>query len=214
MDYLSVKLAMRESDEDRDLLVFFEMIKKSADRLIRLVNNVLEYERTELGSFEMNFREVNLKEVFQEVVAGFRPLAGEKNVGIRLHAMDVAATADEDRMKQVLTNFLSNALNFSPPSSQIVISLACRDEYVHASVEDQGDGIPEQERDLIFRRFYTKDTRGGTGLGLAICKGIIEAHGGEVGVKSADGGGSRFWFRIPKARKEEKTCEQTAACNR
>ena len=96
-------------------------------------------------------------------------------------------------------------LNFSPPSSQIVISLACRDEYVHASVEDQGDGIPEQERDLIFRRFYTKDTRGGTGLGLAICKGHRRGpHGGEVGVENADKGGSRFWFRIPESEEGRK----------
>jgi signal transduction histidine kinase len=214
MDYLSVKLSMRESEEDQDLLVFFEMIKKNADRLIRIVNSVLEYERIELGAIEMNFREVNLKEVFQEVIAGFRPLADEKGVGLRLHAMDVAATVDDDRMKQVLTNLLSNALHFSPEGSSISVSLTCRDEYVHASVEDRGSGIPEQDRDLIFRQFYTKDTSGGTGLGLAICKGIIEAHNGEIGVEDGSTGGSLFWFRIPKARAEKVVNEKTTACDR
>ncbi len=214
MDYLSVKLSMRETNEDRDLLVFFEMIKKNADRLIRLVNGVLEYERIELGAVEMDFREVNLKESFQEVIAGIRPLAEEQGVGLRLHAMDVTAMADDDRLKQVLTNLLSNALHFSPKGSQISVTLTCRDEFVQASVEDRGSGVPEQDRNLIFQQFYTKDTSGGTGLGLAICKGIIEAHGGEIGVAEAEGGGSRFWFRIPKSGTGNGDHEKTAACDR
>ncbi len=214
MDYLSVKLSQREFEEDRDLLVFFEMIKKNADRLIRLVNNILDYERIELGTVEMNFREVNLKEVFQEVITGFKPLAGEKNLSIRLHAMDVTTIVDEDRMKQVLTNLLSNALNFGPPSSQITVSLTCRDESVYAAVEDRGAGIAPDEREAIFRQFYTKDTQGGTGLGLSICKGIIESHGGAIGVEDGEDGGSRFWFRIPRTRERGADREDTAACDR
>lgn len=214
MDYLSVKLAMREFDEDRDLFIFFEMIKKNADRLIRLVNNLLDYERIELGSLEMDFRDVNLKEVFQEVIMGFKPLAEEKNVSIRLHAMDVSAIVDEDRMKQVLTNLLSNALNFSPSCSQIAVSLTCRDEDVCAAVEDRGIGIAPDERDAIFKQFYTRDTRGGTGLGLPICKGIIESHGGAIGVENGEDGGSRFWFRIPRTREGRTGRENTAACDR
>ncbi len=210
MDYLSVKLSMQEPGSD--LLVFFEMIKKNADRLIRLVTNVLDYERIELGKFEMNFQEVNLKESFQEVIAAFIPLAEEKGVGIRLKAMDVTATVDQDRIKQVLTNLLSNALNFSVPSTKILITLECRDENVHAVVEDTGSGIPESEREKLFQQFYTKDVKNGTGLGLAICKGIIEAHDGSIGVENGESGGSRFWFTIPKNRKDVQPHEQETAC--
>ena len=211
MDYLSVKLSMREPDDDQDLIVFFEMIKKNAERLMRLVNNVIDYERIELGKLEMNFQEVNLKEVFQEVITAFKPLAEEKQVGIRLKAMDVTTTVDEDRIKQVLTNLISNALNFSIPSSKILVSLECRDEYVHSSVEDSGNGVPEAEQDMIFKQFYTKDVKKGTGLGLAICKGIIEAHDGAIGVERGPSGGGRFWFTIPKARRKGALDEKEAA---
>lgn len=214
MDYLSVKLTQREVDEDQDLVVFFEMIKKNADRLIRLVNNILDYERIGLGTVEMHFREAGVKDLFQEVVAGFSPLAAEKNVTIRTKAMDVTALIDEDRMKQVLTNLLSNALNFSPDPGTILVTLECRDESVCGSVEDMGVRIPEDERENIFTQYYTKNTANGTGLGLAICRGIIEAHGGEIGVGDSSLGGSRFWFRIPKQGKEQKGNEKTTACDR
>ncbi len=212
MDYLSIKLSTLE--ENTDLVVFFELIKKNADRLIRLVNNVLDYERIELGKLEMNFRDVNLKDSFQEVIAALKPLADEKKVSIRLKAMDVTASADEDRIKQVLTNFLSNALNFSAASQKIFVTLECRDENVHAAVEDRGAGVPENDRDLLFRQFYTKDVKDGTGLGLAICKGIVEAHDGSIGVESGEHGGSRFWFTIPKDRKDGAPDEKKTACDR
>jgi len=212
MDYLSVKLSMRETDEDRDLLIFFEMVKKNADRLIRLVNNILDYERIELGTFDMKFRDVNLKDAFHEVIAGLAPLAGEKQVALRMKAMDVTACVDEDRLKQVLTNLLSNALNFSPAGSKVLVSLQCRDEEVYAAVEDEGSGVPEHDREIVFRQFYTKDVKDGTGLGLAICKGIVEAHNGTIGVEQGEKGGSRFWFRLPRARKEGAPDEKETAC--
>jgi signal transduction histidine kinase len=142
MDYLSVRLSMREADDDQDLFVFFEMIKKNAERLIRLVTNILDYERIGLGTFEMNFKAVTLKDAFQEVITGFVPLAAQKNVSIRMKAMDGTAFVDEDRLKQVLTNLLSNALNFSSESSNINVSLEYRDEQVYAAVEDKGAVFP------------------------------------------------------------------------
>jgi signal transduction histidine kinase len=212
MDYLSVKLARRGAG-DGDVLVFFEMIKKNAERLIRLVNNILDYERIGLGTFEMQFREVNLHDAFREVVAGFVPLASQKNVSLAVKAADATARVDEDRIKQVLTNLLSNALNFSGESSEIVVVLENRGDKAYAAVEDRGSGVPEQEREMIFKQFYTKDVKDGTGLGLAICKGIIEAHGGTIGVESAEGGGSRFWFLIPRAGKERARSNEEAACH-
>jgi signal transduction histidine kinase len=216
MDYLSVRLSMLNADEDRELLVFFEMIKKNADRMIRLLNNILDYERIELGTFEMRFKEANLKDVLQEVITGFTPLAEEKQVAIRLKAMDVTAWVDEDRLKQVVTNLLSNALNFSPPLTRIHVTLECRDDAVRVQVEDQGVGVPDGEQEMIFRQFYTRGVKEGTGLGLAICKGIIDAHQGAIGVQMADSGGSRFWFTIPRVpatiRAEEQRDEKKTSC--
>ncbi len=213
MDYLSIRLPMQIEDKEEDLIVFFEVIKKNAERLIRLVNNVLDYERIELGRFEMHFKDINLKDIFNEVVIGFKSQAMEKNVDIRLHADDVIVYADEDRIKQVLINLLSNALNFSPESSEIIVSVDEKDGYVNVSVKDSGCGIAESEKEMIFRQFYSKGVKNGTGLGLAICKGIVEAHNGEIGVMSADKG-SCFYFKIPQVRKDEFPDEKSAACSR
>ena len=214
MDYLSVRLAMHKKDNEEDLKVFFEVIKKNAERLIRLVNNVLDYERIELGELEMHFKEINLKNVFDEVVTGFRSISEEKKVNIELKAEDVTVHADEDKIKQALTNLLSNALNFSPESSDIIVTLTEADGYANASVEDSGCGIAEGEKEMIFRQFYSKGVKNGAGLGLAICKGIVEAHNGEIGVKTVEGQGSRFWFTMPKTRKEVFLNEKTTACSR
>lgn len=212
MDYLSVKLAMRGKADEEDLSVFFEVIKKNAERLIRLVNNVLDYERIELGAFEMRFQEVNLRDIFDEVITGFRSEALEKKVNIRLEAEDLLVYADEDRMKQVLINLVSNALNVSPGTSEVVVSLREEGDYVLASVTDSGSGLNKGERELVFRQFYSKGTKNGTGLGLAICKGIIDAHNGEIGVDSTVDRGSCFYFRIPKNRRGED--EKTITCRR
>ena len=114
----------------------------------------------------------------------------------------------------MLTNLLSNALNFSPESSDIIVTLAGTNGYANASVEDRGCGIAEAEKEMVFRQFYSKGVKDGTGLGLAICKGIIEAHNGEIGLKTAEGKGSHFWFTIPKTRKEAFLDEKTTACCR
>ena len=212
MDYLSVKLAMRGKADVEDLSVFFEVIKKNAERLIRLVNNVLDYERIELGAFEMRFHEVNLRDIFEEVITGLRSEALQKKVNIRLEAEDLMVYADEDRMKQVLINLISNALNFSPESSEIVVSLQEEADHAYVSVSDSGSGIGEGEREHIFRQFYSKGIKNGTGLGLAICKSIIDAHNGEIGVESGAGKGSCFYFRIPKQRRGDD--EKTITCRR
>ncbi|MDI6743750.1 MAG: DUF3365 domain-containing protein [Thermodesulfovibrionales bacterium] len=214
MDYLSVRLSMHGKENEEDLKVFFEVIKNNAERLIRLVNNVIDYERIELGEFEMHFKEINLNDVFDEVITGFRSLAEGKKVNIELRGEDVTVHADEDRIKQVLTNLLSNALNFSPESSDIIVTLAGTNGYANASVEDRGYGIAEAEKEMVFRQFYSRGVKDGTGLGLAICKGIIEAHNGEIGLKTAEGKGSRFWFTVPMTRKEVFLDEKTTACCR
>jgi len=214
MDYLSVRLSMHKKGSEEDMKVFFEVIKKNAERLIRLVNNVLDYERIELGEFEMQFKDINLKDTFEEVITGFTPIAEEKNINIKLSADDVVVSADEDSMKQVITNLLSNALNFSPKASDIVVTLKEADGYANAGIEDSGRGVAESEKEAIFKQFYTKGVKDGTGLGLAICKGIIEAHNGEIGLRTRDGKGSYFWFTIPTTRKEAFLNEKATACSR
>lgn len=214
MDYLSARMSMQGGGEGNDAAAFLDVIKKNAERLIRLVNNILDYERIELGEFGMHLRELHLKDIFQEVILGFRSEGEQRSVSIRLEADDVIVSADEDRMRQVLINLISNALNFSPASSEIVVSLREDSGYAVVTVTDAGSGIAEDEKELIFNQFYSKGVKNGTGLGLAICRGIIEAHDGEIGVTSAVDRGSSFYFRIPKERKAVHGQEKEAACSR
>ena len=115
-----------------------------------------------------------------------------EKVNIELRGKDVTVHADEDRIKQVLTNLLSNALNFSPESSDIIVTLAGTNGYANASVEDRGCGIAEAEKEMVFRQFYSKGVKTAQGWASAICKGIIEAHNAEIGHKTAEGKGSHF----------------------
>ncbi len=213
MDYLSVKMSMQGADS-RDDAAFLDVIKKNADRLIRLVNNVLDYERIGLGAFEMHFKELRLGDVFNEVIIGFRSEAEKKSVSIKLEAADILVSADEDRMKQVLINLISNALNFSPASSEIMVSLKDEGQDALVSVTDSGCGVAEGEREKIFQQFYSQGVKNGTGLGLAICKGIVDAHHGEIEVFSTEGKGSSFYFRIPKKQREFHGQESETTCNR
>lgn len=212
MDYLSMQFSL--SGERDDAAAFLNVIKKNAERLIRLVNNVLDYERIELGEFSMHFSEINLRDTFEETITGLRPEARQKNVNILLYADDVVLTADEDRVKQILINLISNALNFSPEAADIIVSLKDEGDYALAEVTDSGPGVPEGEREHIFRQFYSKGVKNGTGLGLAICRGIVEAHNGEIGFKKSNVSGSSFYFRIPKERKGVYGQEKEPACNR
>jgi signal transduction histidine kinase len=212
MDYLSMQLEVKGGRDDA--AVFFEVIKKNAERLIRLVNNVLDYERIGLGEFGLRISGTDLRDTFEEVITGFRTEAQSRKVNILLHADDVTAYADEDRIKQVLINLISNALNFSPESSEIKVTLKDEGEYALAEVEDSGCGIDEADMDKIFRQFYSKGAKNGTGLGLAISRSIIEAHKGQIGVRDRSGGGSCFYFRIPKEQEGTDGNEKEPACNR
>lgn len=212
MDYLSLRLSTLQHADCDEMRGFLDVVKKNAERLIRLVNNVLDYERIELGTFEIHRREAGLKDIFSEVVLSFMSQASEKHVEIRLDAGDIVAAVDEDRIRQVLINLISNALNFSPESSEITVALKEMEGGVFASVADRGAGVAGSDRELIFTQFYSKGGKNGVGLGLAICKGIIEAHSGTIGVRDSEGGGSCFFFTLPKsggvnsAEKEQTSC--------
>lgn len=109
--------------------------------------------------------------------------------------------ADSTRLTQVLVNLLSNASKYSPMSATIDILADVRPGAVYVAIADRGQGIPEQQRDRVFRQFVRLDSEArsdyGAGLGLAVVKAIIEAHGGQVGVEAREGGGSVFWFTLP-----------------
>ncbi|HBH62682.1 MAG TPA: HAMP domain-containing histidine kinase [Nitrospiraceae bacterium] len=199
MDYISVKLA-RDSRDAGELTEFLDVIKNNADRLIRLVNDTLDLERIESGMFDLHYSEVDLLSLIKDVAISFQSLAGDKNITFRITATPgILVDADEDRIRQVLINLVSNALKYGPDNSEIQMSVTANKDSVTVYIKDEGPGIPDDIQGKIFDKFYTIGKRHGTGLGLAICKGIIESHKGEINVLSNEGDGNNtFYFRLPR----------------
>lgn len=204
MDYIATRLtAHAESGGSaaavEDLLVFFELIRKNADRLIRMVNDMLDIERIEIGASELHFNETDLGGLVDEVIAYFYVESGERGITYaRTGDASVPLCADEDRIRQVLINLFSNAMKYAPDGSRIDVRLSTEAEHASVTVCDQGPGIPDAERDRIFDRFYRVGDKEGSGLGLAVCKSIVEAHGGAISATDNPDGGACFSFRLPR----------------
>ncbi|MDZ4837097.1 MAG: PAS domain S-box protein [Candidatus Melainabacteria bacterium] len=180
-----------------------QVASKETDRLIRLINDILDIRKMEAGKLDLKLTKLDPREIVERALDGIKTLSDE--AGIRIER-DLPWTrrvlADEDRLQQVLTNLVSNAVKWSPVDGVVKISLREVDQKCRFEVTDEGPGIPEDEVDKLFGRFQqlaSRDdrARGGTGLGLAIAKAIVEQHGGEIGVELKRGTGSMFWFELP-----------------
>jgi signal transduction histidine kinase len=208
MDYLSAKVPQisRSSKDTEDLMEFLEVIKKNADRLIRMVNDTLDLERIESGMFDLHLSRVDLLSLIKEVITGFQSITAERNITFKIKANPkIVITADEDMMRQVLINLVSNAINFSPDNAEIHFTVSESDNALTVTLKDEGPGIPADVQEKIFDKFYTIGKRQGTGLGLAICKGIIEAHKGEIRVSGIKGNkGSAIYFTLPNDTKNKQ----------
>ena len=199
-------LTMPASDEQRAKQL--AMIKRAADRMNRLVQDLLSISRIESGRLAVEASAANVATIVAEAVEMFRPLAVDKSC--RLES-DVATdlpdvNADVARVLQVFSNLVGNAIKFTPQGGRIVIGARRVGEKVLCSVMDAGPGIPAEQLPHIFDRFWqaNRADRRGIGLGLAIAKGIVEAHGEEIWVVSEPGAGCTFLFALP-------ICESQAA---
>jgi signal transduction histidine kinase len=184
-------------------------IGRSTDRLINLVNELLDMARLRAGRVTLNLQELNVGEALLDTIVGLRPLFEERSQVIqadlpaagspRWHLLEVQA--DRRRLEQVLVNLLSNANKYSPTASTIVVGATPRNGQVRVFVRDEGPGISPQEQRRVFDKFYraSEGKHEGTGLGLAIARSIVELHGGQISVSSKPGAGSTFYFTLPQA---------------
>jgi signal transduction histidine kinase/CheY-like chemotaxis protein len=176
---------------------------KNADRLIRLINDLLDISRLELGKIELTFAKVSTPSLVEEAVSGLRAYAAAREITIGCSvAADVPALAgDRDRLIQVLTNLISNAVKFSPACSHVDVEAVLRDDEVEIAVRDCGIGIPVADQGRLFQRFQRLNPghsgEPGSGLGLAISKAIIERHGGHILLESREDQGSTFTIVLP-----------------
>ncbi|CAN7410143.1 ATP-binding protein [Brevundimonas sp. LjRoot202] len=175
----------------------------NSQRLVRLINDILDIEKIESGKLTLDLSIVDLGEIAGRSVEAMRGLADDLGVGITLTPAEPAPVrADPDRLMQVVTNLLSNACKFSPAGGTVTVSVDSRARMARLSVRDQGPGIPEAFRSRIFSKFAQADgsgtrAKGGTGLGLAIAREITERHGGRLWFESPPGEGATFHLELP-----------------
>lgn len=181
----------------------------NTDRLVRLINDILDIERLESGKIALDRQAVDAEHLLQQAVETMRGMSDKSNVHVELLPVKGKIFGDPDRILQTLTNLISNAIKFSPAGGSVVVSATSDRTHMQFSVEDHGRGIPEDKIGAIFERFQQVDAsdsreKGGTGLGLAICRTIVQQHGGRIWVKSHLGKGSTFSFTIPLTEPAKK----------
>jgi signal transduction histidine kinase len=187
-----------------------DMAIGNCDRLIRLVNDILDFDGVENGRLPLHRQPVEAIDLLRRAADVAHSAATQVHIGFKIEAPPATVFADEERVLQVLNELVANAIKFSPPST--TIRLAAQSAGMNASgsneicliVEDQGRGIAPEKLERIFDRFQQGDASdsralGGTGLGLALCRSIVEQHGGRIWAESEHGKGSKFLFTLPAA---------------
>jgi PAS domain S-box-containing protein len=176
------------------------------ERLVRLVNDILDLERLESNNVNLDRQWHDTTDLCHQAVETMQAIANERQIKILAEGKSFQIFADGDRLVQTLVNLLSNAIKFSPPQSQVEISIESLAEEIIFHISDRGRGIPTNYLESIFERFNQVDASdsrqmGGTGLGLAICQSIVQQHGGKIWAESKLSAGSTFSFTIPHQRK-------------
>ncbi len=179
-----------------------EIAVQNTDRLVRLINDILDIERINSGQIDMHPQSCDARELIDRACDAVTSLADAASVSVVIEAERLALSVDADRIIQTLTNLISNAVKFSPPDSSVHVSCSRRDAEVLFEVSDEGRGIPAEKLESIFGRFAQVDAsdsreKGGTGLGLAICRSIVDQHGGRIWAHSEPGQGATFSFVLP-----------------
>ncbi len=185
---------------------FLKKAAKSLDGLDMLVQDLLTLSQIETGDIKMKFENIDLNALCTEVVDQFEEKAEKKDIRLKLKAHHkIEVFADWQRITQVVTNLVSNAINYTPEGGEVTITFDLGKKNVTTYITDTGEGIPPQHIGRIFERFYRVDKsrsreKGGTGLGLAIVKHILEGHKSKAEVQSTVGKGSVFSFKLPRTR--------------
>jgi PAS domain S-box-containing protein len=189
----------------------------NTDRLVRLINDILDIERINSGRIAMQKTELDIADLMTQAVEVMRAMADKAGVILELLPIHCVVEVDADRMIQTFTNLLSNAIKFSPSGSIVTIGGRTDRNTLHLYVKDQGRGIPADKIEAIFERFHQVDAsdsreKGGTGLGLAICRTIVQQHGGRIWAESKEGHGSTFYIYLPLVGKgATKTAKRGAS---
>lgn len=205
------RLITRAAQTESSLLPELEDLRKllarstsAAERQKRLADDLLDVSRIQRGDLDLRPAPCDLAALVSDIVAGMRTAFPSRTITLETSSRPLKVLADADRIGQVVTNYLSNALKYSTEDESVAVRLRADDAAARLEVRDHGPGLPPEEHERIWERFYRAEgiahrygSGVGLGLGLYICKTIVERHGGRVGLDSAPGAGSTFWFELP-----------------
>lgn len=185
-------------------MAMIKIAQTNSDRLLRLINDILDIERIEANELILDLQPLNVIPLIDQAIAANRPYAQQLGVHVVLESSpsDVIVRADAERLIQVLNNLLANAAKFSPPDGVVLVRVTRHDSYARIAVADSGPGIPEEFRGRIFQKFAQADSsdtrqKGGTGLGLSIAKSLVERLGGRISYETSEGVGTTFYVDLP-----------------
>ncbi len=187
---------LTETDDAKEKFEYKQLIETNSEILLKLIGDILDLSKIEVGSIDINRQKLNLCQLCDELYRSFQQRIKNPKVTLKLinPYTKCVANFDKYRFMQIFTNFATNAIKYTP-QGEIVMGYECMPGQVRIYVKDSGIGIPEEKKNRIFSRFEKLDTFAqGTGLGLSICKAIADATGGEVGFKSKANIGSEFWY--------------------
>jgi len=181
---------------------FLYRIKKEAQNMANLINDILMISRLETKEAEVTIKDIRITPLVNEVIASLKPMAAQNNITIEVNCQPLTIKANDGQMKELLNNLISNAIKYNKPNGKVNIIIKKEGNEVIFIVEDTGVGIPEESKARVFERFYRVDKgrskkMGGTGLGLSIVKHIVNYYGGTIQLESELGKGSKFTVRIP-----------------
>ncbi len=180
-------------------------IVNSTERMERMIDQLLDLARIEgVGGLTLDLARVDVGEALHATLEMFRPLATEKNLRFDGHSeAGLCVRADHERLQQILSNLVANAIKFTPRDGTVEIRAVETGSEARFSVSDSGSGISPDDLSLIWNRYWQAKREGGVGLGLAIAKGLVEAHGGRIWADSQLGAGTTFHFTLPIHRADE-----------
>ena len=194
----------KKKDMSEKISSYFTKIASSGERLLVLVNSLLDMSKLESGKMEFNFADYYFKGLLESAISELSSLAESRRVKINLDASNLDITdvkIDYDSIFRLVVNLISNAIKFSPENSEVLVVAENDEKLIKCKVIDSGVGVPENEMFEIFEKFSqssrTKQGNGGTGLGLSIAKSIVQAHNGKIWVENNSSSGACFIFEIP-----------------
>jgi len=180
-----------------------DLIEKSTDKINNLITDVLDLGKLEAGELKLDLRDADFVEVIGAAVENFKLVGQKKNIKftLRVNPSVIRMSIDPERIDQVISNLLQNAIKFSPSGGEITVTIHGSESEVQCAVTDQGPGLPDGDMGIIFQKYIQSVGRdSGVGLGLYVCKTIVEAHNGSIWAENNPGGGALFIFKIPVLR--------------